>query len=293
MDEKHEDRRVPDWACALRYACPRCRSPLGGDVQPFPRCPACGFAAKQLGGVVSFLPNLEMMGDWQAQFDAKAATTEGDTTAALDYRTPIQQQYLIDGLRRIFGRVPADAQILDVGCGNGTFWDALGRHERTVGIDYSLGMCRRALRRALYVHQADALALPFAADQFDFVYCFELLQYLTNPAPLLAELGRVCVPGGRIAVSTLNRTSVLRWAARLLRRVRPVAGGQPKLPMSMWSVDEIESAARNLPLSLDRVCWTHFPLPWQRCTKLRRNLLEPLASNIILSFVKRPNSSFA
>ncbi|MGO8914944.1 MAG: class I SAM-dependent methyltransferase [Stellaceae bacterium] len=241
--------------------------------------------------MLSFLPSTKETSEWQSLFDTQASAPGGDTPAALDYRTARQQHYLVDGLRAVFRGLPDGARVLDVGCGNGTFWGRLAPRQQVLGIDYSLSMCMRARERGMFVYNADALSLPFGSDQFDLVYSFEMLQYLAEPAALLAEFARVCKPGGRIAISTINRTSLLRLGMRLFRTVKPVRGGPATLPMTLRTADDIAAAARGLPLSLETVFWTHFPLPWNRCATKTRSLFEPLATNVIVSFVKPPGGA--
>jgi ubiquinone/menaquinone biosynthesis C-methylase UbiE len=106
--------------------------------------------------------------------------------------------------------LPADARVLDAGCGTGLLTLALlrvlKRPARITAFDLSrrsLHTARRAARRrakdgsrhrATFL-QADALALPFADESFDFVVTSGVLEYL----PLdrgMSELARVLRPGG-------------------------------------------------------------------------------------------------
>ena len=45
--------------------------------------------------------------------------------------------------------------------------------------------------------RVDAEALPFADDQFDFVFCCSFLHHLTDPAKAIAHIGRSLKTGGR------------------------------------------------------------------------------------------------
>lgn len=105
--------------------------------------------------------------------------------------------------------LPAGARVLDAGCGTGLLTLALlrvlKRPARITAVDLSrrsLLTARRATRRAnadgrheISFVRANALALPFPAESFDFIVTSGVLEYL----PLgegMGELARVLKPGG-------------------------------------------------------------------------------------------------
>jgi len=58
--------------------------------------------------------------------------------------------------------------------------------------------------------QADATCLPFADGSFDRVICSEVLEHIEPYRQVLAEIGRVLKPGGKLAVSVPRQ-----WPERL------------------------------------------------------------------------------
>jgi ubiquinone/menaquinone biosynthesis C-methylase UbiE len=91
------------------------------------------------------------------------------------------------------------ASVLDVGCGTGHFLSELrSRGYEVSGVDGSAEMLvhARGLNPSCEIHQADVEALPFAKASFDYVVCVEVLRYLPEPYPCIAEMARVLKPGG-------------------------------------------------------------------------------------------------
>jgi SAM-dependent methyltransferase len=58
------------------------------------------------------------------------------------------------------------------------------------------------LRNLIFVH-ADASALPFLTDSFDLVVSRFAVHHFEQPAAPIAEMARVCRPGGRVAIVDL------------------------------------------------------------------------------------------
>jgi SAM-dependent methyltransferase len=90
-------------------------------------------------------------------------------------------------------------RLLDLGCGTGHHLAQLrARGFDAVGIDGSGAMLgqARALDRQARLAQSDGARLPFATGAFDFVLCVEVLRYLPDTRPTLAEIARVLKPGG-------------------------------------------------------------------------------------------------
>jgi len=105
-----------------------------------------------------------------------------------------------------------DDRALDVGCGAGGLAVALAQVCREVtGVDLTPAMLdqARALQAAKGVtnlrwETADVTALPFPDASFSLVTSTAMLHHTANPTAVVAEMRRVCAPGGRIAVADLT-----------------------------------------------------------------------------------------
>jgi SAM-dependent methyltransferase/DNA-directed RNA polymerase subunit RPC12/RpoP len=270
----------------VQYACPGCRRPVEiGQTLDQWRCPTCCFQVVRRGKVISFTGT--GVNEWQKFFDDKARSPIGDTISAIEYNTSLQNYYIINAFRNICANIHDRATILDAGCGNGLFWQKFLAPRPVVGIDYSLAMCELAEARGMTAYQADIQRLPFADEQFDLVYCAEIIQYIADFPALLREFARVCRSGGRVVVSTINRTSVLQLGVRKIRSAFPRQDMPHSFRYFRRTADDIAGSADGLPLTVKTVAWTHFPIPWLHRAKSPTRPMDWLAWNVFVDFVKR------
>ena len=127
---------------------------------------------------------------------------------ALHALNPVRLDYVAE-------RVPlAAARVLDVGCGGGLLSEALAARGATVtGIDLAAELIEVARLHGLEsavsvdyrVQTVEALAAE-AAGTFDAVTCMEMLEHVPDPAAIIDACAQLLRPGGRLFVSTLNRT---------------------------------------------------------------------------------------
>lgn len=110
--------------------------------------------------------------------------------------------------------LPPDARILEVGCGDGTFWqrnaDRIPEGWRVTLTDLSDGMVEEARSRLgrdrspFVCLQADVHRLPFHEEQFDLVLANNMLYHVADLPLAVAEIRRVLKPGGLICASTMS-----------------------------------------------------------------------------------------
>lgn len=112
------------------------------------------------------------------------------------------------------------AHVADVGCGGGLLSEALAKGgAEVIGIDLAPEVIEVA---RLHLHETNAtLPKPLVIDYrlwssrelaaaergaFDAVCCMELIEHVPDPAALIGDLAALLKPGGKLFLSTLNRT---------------------------------------------------------------------------------------
>lgn len=156
---------------------------------------------------------------------ARAAATSGEA-AVLAREVARRMDERLDYIRI------EPRRILDAGCGDGADLERLGQRypaAQRVGVDFALPMLARVatnrsgiLGRLLRRHPpppllacADACALPLGHASVSLAWSNLMLNWLTDPAPALAEFHRVLEVGGLLMFSTLGPDTLRELRAAL------------------------------------------------------------------------------
>lgn len=158
--------------------------------------------------------------------DNWAAGIDVDGIRVADYFeacTAPENNFILEQMGEIRGKL-----LLDLGCGageNSVYFAQQGA--RCVAADYSPGMVEVALKLAaangveIEGHTANAMALDFPDNTFDFVYASNLLHHIPNPKVALREMHRVLKPGGKACFwDPLKHNPVINVYRRMATEVR-------------------------------------------------------------------------
>lgn len=108
-------------------------------------------------------------------------------------RNPLKRAMLNRFLRRVRSIVDAsDADvILDVGTGEGLFWQDTSRRPTVIGVDIRHEALVEAGGTGVLPIRGSAFCLPFADSSFDLVLAMEILEHLPQPENAAKELRRI------------------------------------------------------------------------------------------------------
>ncbi|MEO9079336.1 MAG: bifunctional 2-polyprenyl-6-hydroxyphenol methylase/3-demethylubiquinol 3-O-methyltransferase UbiG [Rhodanobacter sp.] len=145
-----------------------------------------------------------------AHFDALAARwwdPDGESRPLHDLN-PLRTAYIAAR-----AQLPG-ARVADVGCGGGLLSESLTRAgARVTGIDLGekvIDIARLHLHESNlevdYRVQSSADLATSESASFDVVCCLELIEHVPDPAALVNDLAMMMKPGGRLFLSTINRT---------------------------------------------------------------------------------------
>ena len=154
-----------------------------------------------------------------AKFDRLAARwwdPNGESRPLHDLN-PVRLGYIADRVNLKWARA------LDVGCGGGSLSEALARAgAKVTAIDLApavLDVARLHLHESgLTVDYRETSVESLAADMpatFDVVTCMEMLEHVPDPRSVIHACATLLKPGGKLILSTLNRTPLAFGAAIL------------------------------------------------------------------------------
>jgi len=108
----------------------------------------------------------------------------------------------------------------------------IGPEGSVTGIDPAPAMLAVAAKRAeghnnVTFHQADAISLPVADNEFDAALSVQVLEYVPGVRAAIAEMHRALQAGGRLVVWDVDRSTV-SWRSRDPNRMRRMLGAWDK-----------------------------------------------------------------
>ncbi|XUP35591.1 bifunctional 2-polyprenyl-6-hydroxyphenol methylase/3-demethylubiquinol 3-O-methyltransferase UbiG (plasmid) [Xanthomonas axonopodis pv. vasculorum] len=183
---------------------------------------------------------------------------------------PVRQEYVSVRLEL------AGARVLDVGCGGGLLSESMARlGAQVTAIDLAPELVKVArlhgLESGVQVDYRVQSVEDLAAEQpgsFDAVTCMEMLEHVPDPTAIIRACASLLKPGGKLFLSTLNRTpaafALAVVGAEYIARLLPKGTHHYK---DFIKPAELAAWLRNAGLQLEDVSGMLYE-PWRNSARL-------------------------
>lgn len=108
--------------------------------------------------------------------------------------------------------LPADARLIDVGCGDGFHLDLLRefgpKSWDLTGVDLDERAVAMGLERGLSIQLGDVASVALPEASFDMAFAIQTIEHVASPPELLLGIRRLLKPGGRLVLVTDNTDSL-------------------------------------------------------------------------------------
>jgi SAM-dependent methyltransferase len=124
--------------------------------------------------------------------------------------------WVLDPLEKLLGGWPANAAVLEIGCGTGNYIRALADSRSAlffVGLDLSQAMLEEAQKagsRVSYVLGNAARHLPYRDGTFAVAFAVDVIHHIDDTSRFFTEACRVLAPGGRLTIVTDSAETMAR-----------------------------------------------------------------------------------
>ncbi|MEO1290764.1 MAG: class I SAM-dependent methyltransferase [Chloroflexota bacterium] len=167
-------------------------------------------------------------------------------------RQTIHDRYTVPDLSFadwVLERIPwhGGERLLDVGCGNGLYYNKLKNRQQEVdyyGLDLMPSMIEHhPLTGTKRIFLSNAEQLPFHNDSFDIVMANHMIHHVQNISTALAEFQRVLAPGGLVVIATNSIATMpelqvlMRRAIVLLTRSGAATVRAPEMPTDRFALE--------------------------------------------------------
>lgn len=162
------------------------------------------------------------------------------------------------GRRRVVDYVNRrGGSVLEIGVGTGLSLPGYGDRVQVTGIDFSAEMLGKArerverlrLTQVAALRQMDARNLDFPDASFDIVVAMHLVSVVPDPEQVMAEMARVCKPGGEVVILNhfLHEDGTLAVLGRRFAPLADTLGWHSDFPKDRVLVSDILEVVEERP----------------------------------------------
>lgn len=175
----------------------------------------------------------------------------------------------IDSVKPILNKLPKDAKILEIGCGNGFVLETIHNlgYKNVYGIEPSVDAVNKSNSKIRKNIKIDILKPDlFPKNSFDFIFFFQTFDHIPTPNQFLKECYKLLKPNGYILSFNHNIDSL---SSKLLKEKSPIIDIEHTFLYSPKTIQKIFEKNKFIvqkiyspcnTLSLKHLLWL-FPLP--------------------------------
>ena len=123
----------------------------------------------------------------------------------------IRQKIITQVLKKYIPKQRDSLKILNVGAASGASSQCLSSLGKVISVENDPVFLDFLLSEKIPVINASIIALPFDDDSFDLVCAFDVIEHVSVDTKAMAELIRICKPGGKICITVPACQSL--WSA--------------------------------------------------------------------------------
>lgn len=171
-----------------------------------------------------------------------------------------------------------DDTVLDVACGPGIVACEFAKIvNHVMGIDLTPAMIEQAKQlqkqkdlQNIEWRIGDVSKLPYKDDSFSLIVTRYSLHHMINPGEVIAEMNRVCKPGGRILIIDVTPPPDKRKAYNYVEKLRDPSHTEALTVVELKSMVEaegflnIKTESQDLEMNLEALINSSFPTPKNR-----------------------------
>jgi SAM-dependent methyltransferase len=142
-------------------------------------------------------------------------------------------------------------RVIDVGCGDGTFLDLLGKKRPGVhlcGVEFNAEAIRQATARGLHIYRQPVQALAEEQPgQYDIATTFQVLEHIADVHSFLEAKVALVKKGGRIIIGVPHNNPYI------YRKDKYHVLNLPPHHMGLWGEKSLSSLERYFPIKLEKI----------------------------------------
>ncbi len=156
-------------------------------------------------------------------------------------------KYLRDEIIQELNRLPELGELVELGCGTGTFTDTIvPKTKNMFATDLSDSLLAVARTRfgdhpKVTIQKENCMATSFSSEAIDSVFMANLIHVIESPSTLLEECHRILRKGGTLVIVTFTDKDMILWE-KIKMGVRFVKSwGKPPAHTHSFSPDDLAS----------------------------------------------------